>query len=563
MTAGYARGPPTVKRRPPQASRRGMPQGATLGNPLGFAGRAFGDGRRAQAHRWRMLQAKSAALLGALLLGPGCTYPPSIVRTLVPPEKAATLDRQAPFLKAHLRDGRVYVLDKWRVDESQGTVAGEGELHGPDRRVREKGPFTLALASIALFETNVVPDSPALRDRALMFGISAAVTAGCLINPKACFGSCPTFYAGDGERETLMAEGFSTSIAPALEATDVDALYLARPRGRRFVVRLTNEALETHVIRHAHVLAAPRPPGGRVVANAEGDLRAVVDLRAPSSCQAEEGDCRAALQAFDGQARTSRTDGRDLAAGELIELGFDGPREGPLGLVVAARQTLLTTFLFYQTLAYMGPTAGEWIARLEREGPASPVVDRVHALREVLRGIEVLVPDGQGGWRLAGEVHETGPLASDVKLVPLPPLAAPARIRLRVTRGHFRIDSVALGRLGERVVAQRLLPVEVRREAGEPVRAFGARPLVTLPGEAYRLVYRLPPRPESHELFLESRGYYLEWMRQEWLAEADPASVLRVLVNPRQALVDLAPAYHRQEAEMEKAFWSSRYGVPR
>jgi hypothetical protein len=535
-----------------------------LGNPLGFPSLELVTASVAPPIVPAMHRSRGPALLAALTLAladAGCSYPPQIKRTLVPPEAPGTLDRKAPYLKAHLRDGGVYLLARWTVDEAGGTVAGEGELLGPDRQVREKGPFTVPLASVVLFETNVVPQSAAVGDKAVMTGISLAVTAACLTLPKACFGSCPTFYVGEGAESRLMAEGFSTSIAPSLEATDVDALYQARPRGRRFEVRMTNEALETHVVRQVHLLAARRPPGGRVVADRTGALHAVTGLRAPTSCAAGEGDCREALAAQDGRERSSASDGRDLAAREVIDLAFDGPGAGPLGLVVGARQTLLTTFLLYQTLAYMGSAAGDWLALLERQGPASPVVERVHALRDVLGGIEVLVPDGGGGWTLVGEVYETGPLASDVKVLPLPAASGRPRVRLRVARGHFRIDSVALARLGPAVTPQRLVPLEVRREGGGRVDAFARGPLITLPGDRYRIAYDLPPNPESLELFLESRGYYLEWMRQEWLAEADPAAVLRVFGDPRQTLVDLAPEYHQREAEMEKAFWGSRYGA--
>ncbi len=48
-------------------------------------------------------------------------------------------------------------------------------------------------------------------------------------------------------------------------------------------------------------------------------------------------------------------------------------------------------------------------------------------------------------------------------------------------------------------------------------------PIVTLPGDAYQLAYRLPEHPERYELFLESRGYYLEWMRREWMADESPS----------------------------------------
>ncbi len=60
-----------------------------------------------------------------------------------------------------------------------------------------------------------------------MSGISLAVTAYCIANPKACFGSCPTFYLedeGGREPERPQAEGFSESIARVLEARDIDAL---------------------------------------------------------------------------------------------------------------------------------------------------------------------------------------------------------------------------------------------------------------------------------------------------------------------------------------------------
>ncbi|MEP7228190.1 MAG: hypothetical protein ABI785_12560, partial [Gemmatimonadales bacterium] len=63
------------------------------------------------------------------------------------------------------------------------------------------------------------------------------------------------------------------------------------------------------------------------------------------------------------------------------------------------------------------------------------------------------------------------------------------------------------------------------------------------------------------ELFLESRGYYLEWMRREWLAEENLALAAQILLDPAGALRTLAPAFKRQEPEMERLFWNSRYVV--
>jgi hypothetical protein len=476
-----------------------------------------------------------------------CSYPPRNIRALVPPDGVRTLDKRAPYLKAHLRDGGVYVLSDWSVDEGSRTVEGQGERQGPDRTTLETGRFTIAIDRVALFEANVVPASKSLRDMTIIAGFSLAVTAACLTQPKACFGSCPTFYTGGGTDALLEAEGFSTSISPALEHTDLDALYRARITGRRFDVVMRNEAVETHVVRHVHLLAAPKPPGGRVIGTSDGEMWQAFDLRTPSRCRAMEGDCVAAVAALDSRERQSRTDGRDLYTREEIDILFDGvPGHEPLGLVVGARQTLLTTYLFYQTLAYMGRAAGGWMAELERNGIRE---ERAHAMRDALGGIEVLVPDAQGTWVSAGGLHETGPLASDVKILPLP-AGTGTRVRLRLTRGHWRLDLIALARLGGTVTPLRLRPRD------DP---FASGSLTAMPGDVHRLVYTLPEDPERQELFLESRGYYLEWLREEWLADEDPVKTLQVLWNPRQALIDLAPAFAQQEAAMEDAFWRSRY----
>ena len=480
-------------------------------------------------------------------------------RTLTPPGTPGALDKRSPYLKAHLRDGRVCILSAWSVDEARGRVSGTGVLLGPDRKVIEQGPQTVPIANVAIFETNVVQKSPAVAGLAVVTGLSAMLTGYCIANPKACFGSCPTFYVSDGERPVLQAEGFSDSVAPSLEARDIDALYRVRPTGRDLNVRMTNEALETHVVRYVRLIAAPRPPRGRVLATQDGELWAATDLREPEACTAAEGDCRAAVRRFDGRERFSTADPEDLATREIVDLDFgevDGER---YGLIVGARQTFLSTFLFYQGLAYMGSAASDWLARLERGDRA--VVTRAQGLRRALGGIEVLTPDARGRWVVAGELHETGPLASDVKVVPLPRTGSGRRrVRLRLTRGHWRLDYLALARLGARVEPISLDPVEVRKDGA--VFFAPAAGYTTLPGDEYDFAYRLPEDPDRYELFLDTRGYYLEWMRDEWVAEEDQARAVMLFRHPRRALRLLAPEFKRQEASMEDLFWKSRYVRP-
>jgi hypothetical protein len=487
-----------------------------------------------------------------------------VVRTFVEPGEIATLDDRSPFLKAHLASGHVYVLSAWSVQGSD--ITGTGSLLDANRREVDTGYFVLPGDSVLLFETNVRESTGAGVALTVMAGITAAVAGICAASPKTCFGSCPTYYVADEEgRPTLQAEGFSSSIAPALEATDLDMLSRVRPQDRTLEVRVTNEALETHVIRHTDILAAPKGEGEHVFVTPDGRFHEASEPAPPTACAGAEGDCLATVLDSDGQERFSLADSTDLATRETIDLVFEDVPPGELGLVIQSRQTLMTTFLIYQALAYMGNDAGRWLAAL---GTGDTARESAEGMGRLLGNIEVLVPDVDGSWTLAGVVGETGPLAADTKVVPLSIAAradqASLRVRLRLTQGLWRLDRVGLVTLGPEVEPLRITPSTVSRdgvEDGEALRVLADREeaLVTLPGDAYDIVYQLPASPENYEIFLEARGYYLEWMRQEWIAEENPMAALMLVANPAGTLRSLAPAFKVEEQRIEELFWNSRY----
>jgi len=270
-----------------------------------------------------LIQRKRAAALVALValapaLGLGCTH--RLKRTLS--TAVSGIDKKSPFLKAHLKNGDVYIFSKWVVHEDVRAVSGEGQFLSIDRRSGANGTYTVPLADVAIFETNVVESSPAVAGMAIVTGVSAAVTAACLLSPKACFGSCPTFYASDGEDMLLQAEGFSDSVAPSLEARDIDSLYRTHISGRDLELKVTNEALETHVIKEANILAVPRPPGSRVFVTSDGTFWQAASVTPPIVCEAAEGDCLASVTSVDGKERFSTTDETDLSTREFIDLEF-------------------------------------------------------------------------------------------------------------------------------------------------------------------------------------------------------------------------------------------------
>jgi hypothetical protein len=154
-------------------------------------------------------------------------------------------------------------------------------------------------------------------------------------------------------------------------------------------------------------------------------------------------------------------------------------------------------------------------------------------------------------------------VAADVKVVPLGRVPTSGRldVTLRLARGHFRLDYLALAELGGAVTPTVIEPrVRLGRlaAAASVVRQPDGT-LVTLPGAELELSYALPPNPERYEPLLQTRGYYLEWMRQEWLAEEDPARAALLFYDPRRALRELAPEFKRYEPRIETLFWSSRF----
>ena len=521
----------------------------------------------------------AAVVLAALLFAmPGCSsrldrtlHAPEAGPPAVSPATSATTTTSYP-LKGHLRDGGVVLFDAWRYDEATRVVSGAGARLDPWRKEVARGELSVPLDSVVLFETNSVHRRMSPVIIALSF-VTAAVAVACLSNPKGCFGSCPTFYLDDGKEWKLVAESFSSSILPALEATDVDALPRVVAHDGRVELRMTNEAQETHVVRSVDLRCVARPAGGEAWASDRGGFVTTGPAVAPRSARGPEGDCLAALVRADGHERMSACDTTDLAATETIELEFPAAPEGELAVVLTARQSLLTTYLLYQGLAWLGSHAGAWLAGIERSG--SGALAPFGGLQRALGSLRVEVDQANATpWSADCLPFETGPIAVDTRIVPLGRAAAepgaPVRVRLTLTRGNNRLDRVALAGIRGPIEARRLRPVEVWRDGRPDAAALAdlldsSRTLVTLPGDTCRIFYRLPEdvarAPDDWVFFLEGRGYYLEWMRTSWLAEEDPRRALQLVVDPRATLRAIAGEYGRGEAAREAMFWRSRHGA--
>lgn len=406
------------------------------------------------------------------------------------------------------------------------------------------------------------------------FLASTALTGGALIGSlalfKALFGSCPTFYTVSEDGGVLQAEAFSYSIAPLLEGRDLDATSLTPDVDGVVRVELRNEALETHYINHLDLLAVDHRPGVRVVPNDHGVPIGVVAERPPLEVvDSEDRDLLRAVRDRDDQvfesplARIRGATSDDPF--DHVELSFPRPGAGEAVLVLRARNSLLTTVLFYDMmLADAGVGALDWIGQdMDRIGT---VVELGTWFQESM-GLRVEVFD-DGVWVQAGRVPDTGPIAWEEVGIPLPSGDSElVRIRLRFLTDAWRIDQATLGtahalRGERRVPVARIvdegetMPASVLERLAEP----DDRYLTTYPGTSALLEFD-PPPPKAglaRSYLLASQGYYTEWIRPEWMHGKEATSTFR----PDERIVErLMERWLSRKDAFETRFYESRIPV--
>lgn len=474
-----------------------------------------------------------------------------------------------PFLKAHLKNGDICILkDSWQIDTLQNLVSGVGSRFDFNRLKAFEGEISIPIDSVAVFETNkklTSPESSRIAALGIVSGLDIILGIYCLTNPKACFGSCPTFYVNEEDDfHYADAEGFSNAIVPSMEYFDIDALNLQTFSSNSFSITMKNEALETHCVKDVKLLAYPIRQDERVFQSPTNNFYLCENNYPLSQAKAREGDITGLLKSKDQQERFSFSDENNLHSKEEIYLSFEDVKHtSDLGLVLNFRQTLMTTYLFYSAMGYMGDEVGDIFSLLETNAELKASFG---ATTELLGGIDVSVWNEQlGNWELQNGFNETGPIAINKQFLPLKgtPSNSEIRIKLVLNKGLWRIDFASLTNIKETVVPLVISPESILnkgkldnlalREIADPDKY-----LTSMPGSEYKFNFVLPDPDNQYELFVYSKGYYLEWMREHWIKDKDLKKLRQMVFNPATFLAEEASDFKLYESEMEHQFWNSK-----
>lgn len=500
-----------------------------------------------------------------LLTLAACSVGTVRVRQLEPPVSPRVTRVETP-VKAHLLDGTT-------VHYPNGVTLAGRTLTGLGRHVGLKLEFLNAVNEVPLDSVIGLVAYERVNDAGASFLLTALGTAGTALLAAgaavAIFGSCPTFYSDSAGTFVLEAEGFSYSIAALYESRDVDRLRTTMSPDGTVRLEVRNEALETHFINHLELLDVRHAPYEMVLPDAGGAPVAVGRVQpALSAIDAQGTDLLATLASADGIVTRQDIGERSLSSDNLdhhIDLIVPVPRGADsIAVVLRLRNSLLNTVLLYDVmLGSRGLKSLEWQATTLHEiGPALEVA-QWYSRNMGMRLFEV----NGSSQRQVAQLRDTGPIAfKDVALVIAAPKTATMHLRLEYVIDNWRIDRVSVASV--RRPAIHVLPlastIDAEGRADTTVlaalRAPDGRYLETVPGQRFTAVWQPQALPAgvSRTFLLASQGYYVEWMRRDWLAVPRDTMPFR---PTRSTIAAALSIWRTAQDSLERDFHTSRLPV--
>jgi len=440
-------------------------------------------------------------------------------------------------VKLHLQDGATVVFARGiRIDGD--TVHGAGRRYGLTDSLASNGSDIAAipLDSVAAMEsfTDYVNGTETAIMTTLAVGGTVLGTAALY---KALFGSCPTIYSDSAGVPALEAEGFSYSISPLVERRDVHRLRAQPDRAGTLSLDVRNEALETHYINQLELLAVTHAKDEFVLPDGEERPLAVGAI-VPLARAVDRAGNDVTKTLDDDDSLVFRSDPKTIAG--VTATDFDDwidltipvpPGRDSVALVFRLRNSLLNTVLLYdEMLRPQGARAVDFEGRDLNTIADMVALGRWYGSR---MGLHVSVRRG-GEWQEAADVPDAGPIAwRDVAaVIPAPP-GDTLRVRLSFVADEWRLGKVSVATRFRRPVPQRFAPsalvaahTTADADALRSVTETDARYLETTPGQQFTLRFGTgaAPRDSVRTFLLATDGYYTEWIRGDWVRQAEAAA---------------------------------------
>lgn len=470
-------------------------------------------------------------------------------------------------VKAHLNDGSTVMFPKG-VTVDEDSVNGEGFKY--DITLKNSEPVTeVTLDDLAAMESyQDVVNTGATVAATTITTVGGGVAGIALI--KVIFGSCPTTYSLEDGEPVLEAESFSYSIAPGFETRDVDRLGIMSAGKNTVNLEIRNEALETHYINQVELLEVVHANDESVFPDPGGRPVIVGDLRTPTNVVDRSGrHIEEIVGAADGNAWSTATELlRHVSANDMedyVDLEFDVPASADeLALVLRLRNSLLNTVLLYDVMLNgQGFRALDWMA---------DDLDRLWPKFELARwyqkkmGMRIAVWD-QGRYRNVATLADTGPIAWNELAIPLPAAKSErVKVRLSFVADNWRIDQVALATKARTGQARKIPVSDVRSASGHELtqalsnlNAADDSYVITKPGEYLSVQFDVGHAQSDLQRtwFLAAEGYYIEWMRKEWLETTSTTA----FVPNDEALLTALGLWESQRDDLRAQFESTMIRV--
>jgi hypothetical protein len=474
-------------------------------------------------------------------------------------------------VKAHLEDGSTVVY-RDGVAVAENSLLGAGEKYNPaltDSEPVSRIPLDEVVA-MESFSTDVGVGESVLVSSLTTAGTAVAASAVVL----ALFGSCPTVYSADGAVEE--AELFSSSIAPLFEARDLDRLRAQPDPDDVVTLEVRNEAMETHYINNLQLLevvhdpdefVVPDPDGRPVMVSSSGTIP-VGPVRDRTG-----RDVAGILARSDENAYS--TDERVIAAASASDLSdwmdFSvpvPPGSRDIAVVFRLRNSLMGTVLLYNVmLEPMGAGALDWIGSGLDEIATAVELGRWLGDRA---GLHVAVRR-DGSWSEVARVPDSGPISWHDIAVPLRVRSGETRLDVRVSFmvDHWRIDRMWVAS-GVRDAVPRVIPLSAvtdsdgNPDSGALARLSGTDTeyLETRPGQRFFARFSVGEAPDERPrtFLLSSLGYYIEWIRGDWIRETN---VSRTFEPGDAALVEALGRWDDVRDGFEERFRRERVPMDR